>query len=364
MSAYQFLPPLAPDERAALRESITTFGILQPVVVDEEGNVLDGHHRAEIATELGIDYPRIVLPGLSEEQKIEQALVLNLARRHLAADQKQALVADLRSRGLSIRWISERTGIPKSTVSRLSSGVPDGTPRYVSGRDGKQYRAQAPDLGDPERFRRELIRCGLEDWEIVFLTVEELHAGLVKWGIDAAADDPRLAHTLYECLAQQGARGLLRTGQYPAMPRHVRTAWFPIPTSAQARRRLVSRFEAESDDAAVWQIYTEMYVGSFLNWCDAAGIDLWKKQLPETVDTYVAGVLAVWLGPERALGTIGDRPIGNVLTDAERARIQAAFYPPEKHDEPRSARIFANESSARIAADHLSSVAASAVGAA
>ncbi len=54
---YQFLPPLSADEREALRESIATFGVLQAVITDETGNVLDGHHRAEIAAELGIEYP-------------------------------------------------------------------------------------------------------------------------------------------------------------------------------------------------------------------------------------------------------------------------------------------------------------------
>ncbi len=69
-----------------------------------------------------------MLPGLTDEQKIEQALALNLARRHLTLEQRRALVADLRARGLSVRWISEQTGIPKSTVARVASGVPSGTP--------------------------------------------------------------------------------------------------------------------------------------------------------------------------------------------------------------------------------------------
>jgi hypothetical protein len=144
VSTYQFLPPLTADEFASLRESIETFGVLQPVIVDEDGNILDGHHRAQVCAELGIAYDTVVLPGLTEEQKIEQALALNLGRRHLDAEQKQALVADLRARGLSVRFIAENTGIPKSTVQRYGSGVPDGTPGYVTGRDGKTYRALRP----------------------------------------------------------------------------------------------------------------------------------------------------------------------------------------------------------------------------
>jgi excisionase family DNA binding protein len=79
----QYMPPLSEAERAALTESIATFGVLQAVITDEDGTVLDGHHRAEIADELGIEYPTVTLPGLTDEQTIEQSLILNLGHRHL-----------------------------------------------------------------------------------------------------------------------------------------------------------------------------------------------------------------------------------------------------------------------------------------
>ena len=51
--------------------------------MDEEGNVLDGHHRVELAADLGIDYPVVIRSGLSETERVEHALRLNLLRRHL-----------------------------------------------------------------------------------------------------------------------------------------------------------------------------------------------------------------------------------------------------------------------------------------
>ena len=80
---YQVLPPLAPEARQALAEDIRRHGVLVAVEVDEEGNVLDGHHRVELAAELGIDYPVVVRSGLSETERVEHALRLNLLRRHL-----------------------------------------------------------------------------------------------------------------------------------------------------------------------------------------------------------------------------------------------------------------------------------------
>jgi len=44
MTNYQLLPPLRPNERVALRDSIATFGVLHPVIVDEDGAVIPGHH--------------------------------------------------------------------------------------------------------------------------------------------------------------------------------------------------------------------------------------------------------------------------------------------------------------------------------
>jgi site-specific DNA-methyltransferase (adenine-specific) len=80
---YQVLPPLAPEARQALAEDIRRHSVLVAVEVDEEGNVLDGHHRVELAAELGIDYPVVIRSGMSETERVEHALRLNLLRRHL-----------------------------------------------------------------------------------------------------------------------------------------------------------------------------------------------------------------------------------------------------------------------------------------
>jgi site-specific DNA-methyltransferase (adenine-specific) len=80
---YQVMPPLAPEARQALAEDIRRHGVLVAVEVDEEGNVLDGHHRVELAGEQGIDYPVVVRSGMSETERVEHALRLNLLRRHL-----------------------------------------------------------------------------------------------------------------------------------------------------------------------------------------------------------------------------------------------------------------------------------------
>ena len=44
---YQIIPPLSGSERDALRENIALRGVQVQIEVEEEGHVLDGHHRRE-----------------------------------------------------------------------------------------------------------------------------------------------------------------------------------------------------------------------------------------------------------------------------------------------------------------------------
>lgn len=89
--AYQLLPALPPDDYERLKSDIAERGIMVPIEVDEDGNILDGHHRARIAKELGLDCPTKVRPFLEEHEKRLHAVALNLARRHLTDAQKVLL---------------------------------------------------------------------------------------------------------------------------------------------------------------------------------------------------------------------------------------------------------------------------------
>ena len=85
---YQLLPPLNAEEYERLKADIQLRGIMVPVEIDEDGNILDGHNRAQIAGELGIKYPTVTRRGLPEHEKRLHAVTLNLARRHLTDGQK------------------------------------------------------------------------------------------------------------------------------------------------------------------------------------------------------------------------------------------------------------------------------------
>lgn len=87
MKYRDLLPPLGTEERESLRASIEAEGVRDPVVKDEDGNVLDGHHRLEIKP----DAPVRVVPGSgqwTDPEKRAYVYRTNFARRNLSPAQK------------------------------------------------------------------------------------------------------------------------------------------------------------------------------------------------------------------------------------------------------------------------------------
>lgn len=58
---YQILPDLTEQEYEELKTDIEARGVMVPVEYDEDGNILDGHHRVKICEELGIKWPKAII---------------------------------------------------------------------------------------------------------------------------------------------------------------------------------------------------------------------------------------------------------------------------------------------------------------
>jgi len=127
---YQVMPPLADAEYEALKASIqeTGFDAAHPIVVDENGAILDGHHRKRICDELGIPVASVTRDGLSEDEKRDYAIRANMASRNLNRKQKQELVDKelARNGDRSDREIGSLCGVDHKTVAacrrRLNNG--------------------------------------------------------------------------------------------------------------------------------------------------------------------------------------------------------------------------------------------------
>jgi ParB-like chromosome segregation protein Spo0J len=142
------LPDPTAEEYAALKESIRVFGVKEAVVVDENGEVLEGRQRLKICGELKItDFPVRIEAGLTEEQKRHLVLSLNVNRRALTTAQKREIVKRelQRTPDISNRWLAEICGVDHKTVAEVRRELEAGgeLPHLTAlrGKDGKTQRA-------------------------------------------------------------------------------------------------------------------------------------------------------------------------------------------------------------------------------
>jgi len=147
------LPALTAEIDAALRQSIEDFGVVVPVVYNR-GELIDGNNRTRIATELGIEVPRIDL-NIEPEQAGLLAVELNTARRQLTYDMRRKIVKSLIESGYSQRATAKAIGITQKQVwvdvkkssdvatSGVSSGNKPDTPIKVK-RGDQEYDQKRP----------------------------------------------------------------------------------------------------------------------------------------------------------------------------------------------------------------------------
>lgn len=153
---YQVMPPLSAEEYQELYEDIKANGVLVPIVVDEDEVIIDGHHRAKIAAELGIPCPEELVSAKSEQEKRSIAFTLNLKRRHLNREQRRALIAESLKADphLSNREHARRTGASHPTVNDVRNEMEeDGRLEKFTSRtsaDGRERPASQPRRGPVE----------------------------------------------------------------------------------------------------------------------------------------------------------------------------------------------------------------------
>jgi ParB-like chromosome segregation protein Spo0J len=149
-------PPLPPEEFEELKKSLAERGFLEPIVVNENIEVIEGHQRLLAWISLGKKEPptiRRVNTGGDLAKEIALSVEYNARRRHLVKSELALIVAEafkkieeLRSSGVfpretaqtsnsesdlvkeSLGKISKEVGISKPTLSKALKVVEKGTP--------------------------------------------------------------------------------------------------------------------------------------------------------------------------------------------------------------------------------------------
>jgi ParB family chromosome partitioning protein len=111
------------DELTALKASLTSQGLLQPVVARDTGHgyqLIAGERRLRAAKELGWSDIPVRVVDFNDQQVFEAALVENLQRADLNAIEKAQGFAEYMSRyGATHEDIARKIGMDRSTVTNL-----------------------------------------------------------------------------------------------------------------------------------------------------------------------------------------------------------------------------------------------------
>lgn len=152
---YSFLPACTQEEDAELLADIQARGVLVPVHIDPDNNILDGHRRYQAARRAHLDnIPTYLVDTrqMSEDEVRGLVLSLNVNRRHLTQAQKRELIAQHLKQNpeLSNRQIAGQVGVNHETVATVRGGLEStGGIRQMDktlGKDGKERPSRRPTL--------------------------------------------------------------------------------------------------------------------------------------------------------------------------------------------------------------------------
>lgn len=111
-------PMLAADELAELADDIKVRGLLQPIVLDADGRVLDGRNRLAACEIAGAEPWFQTYDG---DDPDGYALAVNIARRHLTTGARAIIAAKAaRLNGQSIREVAAGTDLYHPRVAHMS----------------------------------------------------------------------------------------------------------------------------------------------------------------------------------------------------------------------------------------------------
>jgi phage N-6-adenine-methyltransferase len=142
------IPDLSVAEYNSLTELIRSQGVRVPIIVDQDGKIVDGRQRDRICKELGIDCPRVVQHFASEAERLQVAITLNIPRRHWSCRQRRELIAAYLKLDPAINdnGLGDIVGVSKNTVAsvrgELESTCQIDKLEQRRGRDGKDRPAK------------------------------------------------------------------------------------------------------------------------------------------------------------------------------------------------------------------------------
>jgi AcrR family transcriptional regulator len=169
-------PMLPDDELKELAADITERGLLQLIVLDSEGRILDGRNRLAACEIAGVEPEFVIYDG---DDPDGYAYSVNVKRRNLTKAQIAVIAADrFAVKNLTVREIAEEAGIspPMVTWANAVRRYPDLHERVLAGgKDGslKDAYDEAVERDEAEEIRQQNMARLRDDAPDLHALVEE-----------------------------------------------------------------------------------------------------------------------------------------------------------------------------------------------
>lgn len=222
----KLIPDLPVAEYNSLKELIRVQGVLVPIIVDQDGKIIDGVQRDRICKELGINCPRLVQHFASAAERLEVAITLNIPRRHWTCRQRRELVAAYLKVDAAINdcHLGDIVGVSKNTVASVRNELQRTCQidklEQRRGRDGKdrpaKYRQIIPNTPEEAEQAQEIIKdlpqsCAGKVLDATTATRRaRRHVGKQNWEGQVVTPSADEEIRLYHCPFQEleGAAGI------------------------------------------------------------------------------------------------------------------------------------------------------------
>ncbi|WP_319349674.1 ParB N-terminal domain-containing protein [Streptomyces sp. ME02-6985-2c] len=197
--ANSLIPPLDEDDLAVLMHDIQAHGLLQPIVLDRSGRVLDGRGRLTACERLGIEADFVTYDGAGSDI---YSLSVNLKRRSFTKGQSAMITVKARAtmgyeagppsgqeagpeggrdtrpeKGPTVRDIEAQLGVARAVIGRANvvwQHAPDLVDSVISGAVGldRAYETAREKKAQVDSAEAQLARLRKEDPDLATRVVE------------------------------------------------------------------------------------------------------------------------------------------------------------------------------------------------
>jgi ParB family transcriptional regulator, chromosome partitioning protein len=163
-----------PDALAALSDSISSAGLLQPLIVrpldDGRFQLVAGERRWRASQKAGLDLVPVVVRSSPEDERLQSALIENVVREDLnPVDEARACAALVDDLGISKEDLAKRLGRSRAGISNLVRllDLPDGVLELLADGSLSEGHGRALLMAPDQTVRLRLGRkAAKEGWSV------------------------------------------------------------------------------------------------------------------------------------------------------------------------------------------------------